>query len=376
MARLTIKFKLIGLIILTVLLLLSGLSTTVWFNMKNMALDTHEENAKIELRLIAQYVKQFIASAGETTGYLAQSPKLETAVTTFPKFFEQGSGDSIVEPEPDDPKFGVYEDWGNVMKTQPSVSCVFMGAEDGGFYMYPKSTLGHGYDPRSRTWYKQARSSSDDLVLTSSYMSTTGEAVVNTVVRVKSDRGDTVGYLGLDIGLGTITNMLGDITIGNSGYVIFMESDGTIIADPKHEKFLFKKAKDIGVEGIAAIAKSKGGMFKSVIDDKLTLINVLDIPEMNYKLAVLIDYDEVMESAVSTQYVILGIGLGLSLLLLVFGFVVSRSIVKPIGLMVGSAESIAQGNYDNVPEDSNFGGELLRLAPCHGRNGWLACSGA
>ena len=91
------------------------------------------------------------------------------------------------------------------------------------------------------------------------------------------------------------------------------------------------------------------------------LVTVLDTPDMGIKLAMFIDYEEVMASAMSTQFIILGIGVILSVILLIFGLLVSRSIVRPVGMMVNAAEAIAQGDYDNVPDESNFAGEVLRL---------------
>ena len=54
-------------------------------------------------------------------------------------------------------------------------------------------------------------------------------------------------------------------------------------------------------------------------------------------------------------------GAGLVAVLALFGLLLSRGIAVPINVLVDAAQGVAQGNFDAVPRDRVFGGELKRL---------------
>ena len=266
--KLTIKSKLLGMIILTVFLLLSGLSVTVWINMKGMALDTHETNSRIELELITQYIGQIVTSSKESAALLAESTALKGAVKDFPKYNVPGAPDVVSEADENESMASAINLWRDMMKSYKNLSSVFAAMEDAGYYQYPGGNIGSGYDPRVRSWYTQGKASPTDVMVTKAYQSTAGIAVIDYIAKVRNANGQFAGLVGVDIELGTMTKMIGDIKIGKTGYVVLMETDGTILAEPKHEKFVFTKAADSGVEGIIRAGESKGGMFEAGVDGK------------------------------------------------------------------------------------------------------------
>ncbi|AKA69082.1 methyl-accepting chemotaxis protein [Clostridium scatologenes] len=114
-----------------------------------------------------------------------------------------------------------------------------------------------GYDPTIRPWYTKAVQDDGKVVLTDPYEDVVkpGTYVVTFAKTVKDpNTKETLGVIGQDIPLDTITKEISDIKIGSSGYAAVVDQTGTIIAH-KDKKLVSKKSKDL--KWLDEIIKSK-----------------------------------------------------------------------------------------------------------------------
>ncbi len=104
-----------------------------------------------------------------------------------------------------------------------------------------------GYDPTNRPWYKKSIENDGKVVLTDPYEDVVkqGTYVVTLAKTVKDpNTKETLGVVGGDIPLDTISKEISNIKIGNNGYAAIIDATGNIIAH-KNKELVGKKSKDL-----------------------------------------------------------------------------------------------------------------------------------
>ena len=90
---------------------------------------------------------------------------------------------------------------------------------------------GDDYDCTTRTWYSCTQTG--ETMLTKTYVAaSTGKTILSAGTPVFDEKDTVVGVVGIDIGLDTVMNMMGNYTIGANGYFMLLTSDGTFVYHP------------------------------------------------------------------------------------------------------------------------------------------------
>lgn len=120
----------------------------------------------------------------------------------------------------------------NAKSTDSTILAIYVGSEQGAFYMDPYAELPSDFDHRTREWYKLAKENPGKIIMTDPYQDVaTGELVV-TLASATQKEGKVVGVVGMDIHLGFLSTTLSDIKIGDEGYVYITDTKGNLIAHP------------------------------------------------------------------------------------------------------------------------------------------------
>ena len=132
--------------------------------------------------------------------------------------------------------FQLYREFGT---THPELLYVYMGSKTGGFLQYPEEALG-GYDPRQRPWYKLAMTNPTEAVVTAAYQGQSGGPMVSVASTIRGQNNNIIGVQSMDVTLDTLTRIVENVKLGETGYIILIDDQGTILADPKNTKHNFK----------------------------------------------------------------------------------------------------------------------------------------
>ncbi|NDV22592.1 methyl-accepting chemotaxis protein [Desulfovibrio sp. JC022] len=358
--RLNIKNKLILLILTAVLLCAGGMASISFVKMTDMAKIAFGESSLNELQQIDMYISEFMHEAELNAKFLAGEPVVINSLGSNPNFVQDSSLDAVNRERMDDKGKVAFDLMKRIVKSHDAYDFAFYGMEDGGFNMYPEDGMPSGYDPRSRPWYSAALSASKDTSVSKAYKSTTGKAVSSVTSKIR-DNGRVIGVVGFDINLSTLTDVVSAIKIGKTGYVILMEGDNTILSDPMNKDHAFKKAEEVGDSGMDVLAAMKDDFTQVNLGGEDKFVRVYTSPALDWKLALLIDRSEIMEGAYDTVKDTLLMGLGIALVLCLFGWFVAKTIATPVQMLVVAAQAVSKGDFDAIPDESRFSGELLTL---------------
>ncbi len=242
----------------------------------------------------------------------------------------------------------VLQSFENLGLRDKSVLNVYVGTEEGKFFLYPHTEMPKDYDPRQRPWYKDAVAKGS-FMWTNPYVDAiTGELVVSAAEPVKDPSGKVVGVVGIDLSLAELSKKIGEIKVGDTGYVYVVDSanntmihpDKSVITKPIPVPELeeaFKAGKDAAV-----IYKYENKATKKM-DEKFSTFTV--IPGINWKVGSSVNMAEISKDA---NLILMNIGLvGIVAVLLsvVLSFLFAKGITRNLNQLVNALGKIRNGDF-------------------------------
>ncbi len=256
--------------------------------------------------------------------------------------------------------YGVFQRFGSAHKDW--VSVISYGTMDGGYLQYPVINRKKGYDSRARGWFKDTMSSSEDVRITKPFMTSKGTPTIGLFTVVRDNSNQPLGVLGFNVDLPIITELISDIKIGETGYVVLVDGDGVVIADPKHPEIDFKKLAEVELGEMNTLADAKEGINAVKIDDVKKAAVVYESAKTGYKYITIVDESQLM-NPVNSMRTILAVVLVLAMIIVMAAtYWLSNSIVKPLVAVQEAASRIAQGDLRDTKLDVNFNDEIGALA--------------
>ncbi len=256
--------------------------------------------------------------------------------------------------------YGVFQRFGSAHKDW--VSVISYGTMDGGYLQYPVINRKKGYDSRARGWFKDTMSSFEDVRITKPFMTSKGTPTIGLFTVVRDNSNQPLGVLGFNVDLPIITELISDIKIGETGYVVLVDGDGVVIADPKHPEIDFKKLTEVELGEMNTLAEAKEGINAVKIDDVKKAAVVYESAKTGYKYITIVDESQLM-NPVNSMRTILAVVLVLAMIIVMAAtYWLSNSIVKPLVAVQEAASRIAQGDLRDTKLDVNSNDEIGALA--------------
>lgn len=168
--------------------------------------------------------------------------------------------------------------------------------------------------------------------------------LINSGHTVTNAQGQIVGVFGLDVSLNQLTDLVKQIKLGESGYLMLVEKGGNVLADPSNPEHNFKSLSELG-GAYAELANAKG-LLEVEIDGTTYMANVWSSEQLGWQFIGLIERDEVMSRANSLTLQIAIVAAILAIAFAMIGAAFASLIVRPIRSVAGGLEGIAQGEGD------------------------------
>lgn len=99
----------------------------------------------------------------------------------------------------------------------------------------------------------------------------------------KDQAGQFAGVVATDVSLKALTDMVQKIRFGETGFLMLVESSGTLLVDGHQPKNNFKKLSELSGDHFSAIAQKDNGVIEVTIDGVDYLANVFTSPTLGWK---------------------------------------------------------------------------------------------
>lgn len=342
---LSIRNKIVLLFAVSTTCLMIGMVTVVGYSVKTESVIRYQENALKQLEDIKNSIDIFFDETLNMVDFLTSNETVRSAddsIHSHKDLTEAVRIDAISKSSKEMELVTLFK---NVIAAYPDYVEVYLGTKWGGYASCFDGEMAGGYDPRKRGWYKTATAANGKAIITDAFSSTVGDVVVCLSKSVYSENNDFIGNIGVEVTLNTLTDLISKIKIGKNGYVILVQNDGTILADPVNPEFNFKNVNEIGNEGLAEVVNENLSKSSFKYNGNNWKADVLSIENTKWKLIALSSVKEIYQQYNSIIRLIFVLSL---VLLLVFGFIFSSFAVKmlnPIASILSLLGKVSNGDF-------------------------------
>lgn len=232
-------------------------------------------------------------------------------------------------------------------QTSLGFGMTFLGLENGAMYRHDPSLNSADYDPRSRSWYRDAKAINSAYV-TAPYISASTKKLAMTFVEPIKINGQFVGAIGGLVFLDSLVDTIMAMNVAGEGYSTLFDGNGNIIAHPNNALIL-KEASTLSPNLNKAFfqkTQTQSSFTQLNLEGKNINMYASNIEGSPWVLGLMMDND-VLEAPL----VQLGISLviGVLILLLIASFIVvqvTRFLLKDLRRVSDSMAMVAKGNGD------------------------------
>nr|MDH3098746.1 methyl-accepting chemotaxis protein [Bacillus velezensis] len=228
------------------------------------------------------------------------------------------------------------EKFGQYTSIHKDVARIYGGTEDGDYAQAPKENTPADYDPRTRTWYKDAVKAGGTLVVTDPYTAASDGRMVVTVAKQMQDG---TGVVAMDITIDQSLKQMQGIKIGQKGFVFITSKNKTYVAHKDH-----KPGDKVSTPWLNEVYSKDNGIISYKLDDQNKKMAFTTNKLTGWKIEGSMELNEIKDASqpvltmgmiVLARSIIIG---GILILLIV------RSITSPLKRLVRSSKQISGGD--------------------------------
>lgn len=207
-------------------------------------------------------------------------------------------------------------------------------------------TSGSDFEVTGREWYQTTQTKK--AMLTKPYIdASTGQMIVSAAAPILDASGKAVGVAGLDLALTHVSDVLEKCKIGETGYMVMMADDGTIIYHPDSsliDSFLMETVHSANLEKLIQTGSEGFTEYKYNGDKRYGYLT--GIGDTGYMVLSSLSVKEFSESVVR-MIVLMVVIFALGTIVIFLAIRQSASaITKPIEELDAAAKELADGNLD------------------------------
>jgi len=316
-------------------------ATLVVLNLRGEARDGFLDGSSREIRQVSNAMNIFFQGINQNVEYMASQPMVAATGSELNKYMSAAPSYELGEQASK-----LLDFMTRLANAHPSYAYLSYGVNDGGYTGWPAGQKFVNYDPRTRPWYQLAMANPGKTVRTGAYYWAADDAVlVSTVRAVANQLGNPGGVVNIDVSLKGLTEIVKQIKLGESGYLMLVESNGNVMVDPRDAAHNFKQLASFG-DGYAALAKAGKGLVEVELNGVRYMANVYPDEQLGWTFIGLIEQSEVMQTTTRLTWLIGVIAVVLAAFFAVVGAAFAKLIVRPINSVTSGLEDIAQGEGD------------------------------
>ncbi|QHS23285.1 HAMP domain-containing protein [Virgibacillus sp. MSP4-1] len=318
--------------------------------------ESFKSSTQSQVQLINESINTYFEGVEENVNLLADHATIRQAddsITTYMNATKANGNITMTPSENGGIEAEIFNVYKNFAASHPNTAYAYMGTEDGGYVQWPEGDTNENYDPRERPFYKKAMENPGEVVRTSPYYFAADDSeIISTVRTIEDEAGNVIGMQGLDVSLEGLTSMVEDIKVGETGYVMLADADGTILTNPNNPETNFKNISELDIPKLQNIASMDDQTLEGNINGLPHFMNVFTSPETGWKLIAVQKKSEIGSKVNEINTYILIISVVFAILAAIFAYVMAKRFSNPILQVVGHLQTMASGDFsEEVPDD-------------------------
>ncbi|MDF0749838.1 methyl-accepting chemotaxis protein [Marinobacter sp. 71-i] len=343
-----LKAKLVTALLVTTLLPVLIISSLTVRNAIEQAETDFIRTTSANIAIVDNSFRNFFDVMGYQVSFLADEPMVTNAKAgDISTYFGEPRKPSIVARQQGGREEAIFNLFSSIGENNPMLGYVYMGDKHGGYLEWPGTAEYGDWDARERPWFDMAKDGNFELVRRDGYYWEPDDAVYVSVLKAfKNSAGQFEGVVALDVSLKSLTDMVKEIELGETGYLMIVQGNGKVLVDGGNPDNNFKALKDMEADYFSTISETEAGVIDVTIDGVDYMANVRESPELGWKFIGFKQTREILEGAVDVGQTTAIIS---SILVVVFGILgiyIANRIITPINLVKDNLKTIAEGEGD------------------------------
>ena len=236
--------------------------------------------------------------------------------------------------------FGIFTD---MVNSNPTISEIQVVTADGRYLTFPGSPLDSSYDPRAADWYKGAWDKPTAFVSDVFQFSATEFPKIAVSMALRNDEEEPVGVVVAFVSVPKLSESIGQIKLGNTGYAMIVDQQGKLLAHPD-KTYALQRPLLTELPVVSNVIAGKSGFDSFHINGMDAFAAYKFDPALKWGMIVVQSVSEVKQEVRRLQLTILVVSLvGLiSLALLLYLYV--RKIIKPVKEVQQKMTAFSEGD--------------------------------
>ncbi|MGN7477780.1 methyl-accepting chemotaxis protein [Solibacillus silvestris] len=341
--KMSVKWKIIGIVITIVIIGLSSLATVSSLIISNKTEEDVIDQSKTIVEQLSTNVQTILGTYGQSLQMIAQSDEIENYYLNNATLFDEADET-------------LREDFQTFLATYSNASGIYTADVEG--LMYEPHFEGlEDVDATTRPWYQLGIENPDAVSWTEPYLdAATGTFTITGVTGIKvNDR--IIGVLAADILLTNLTEMVSSMELGYNGYAVIFDRTGLAIVHPE------SAGEDLSGESYARqlLETTESATIKDSINNVDSIIISERIDNVDWTVATIYDKSSLNSTATDIQKIIFLITIAiLAITFIVLYFFISK-IIRPLYTLGTLMGQVSQGDL-TVQIDVKAKDEIGRLA--------------
>ena len=360
----SIRFRLLRAITITIISIISVICAAVGYELYKRNTTQFNSFTFQQYSNIKKSIDIFIQNGKNVVTMLASHPAVLGADETIYNYTIEAQKSGIIYTHTGKAEQELVTLFRTVEGSFTEFQDVYMGTRWGGIATSWTGEDDLGYDPRQRSWYKQAAEANGDIVITPVYIATDNTPVVAMAKAIKDGNGALLGCVGVDINLTDLTSFINDIRIGNTGYCMLIQDDGMILANAKHSEYNFKTLHETNLAAFTEIGKTSNGSMLVTLDGKMVKTYIFPLPDLGWKLVIFVEQNEILSLFYALVRIMVLIGLAMFVFYFTLAIFASRALQRYFARLETLLGKIAAGDLTDrikVKRNDEIGRLMINL---------------
>ena len=360
---LSIRFRLLRAITITIISIIGFISAVVGYELYKRNTALFNEFTAQQFFNVEKSINLLMQKGENVVTMLASHPAVRGADDTIYNYTIEAQKSGRIYTHDGKTEQELVTLFRSVEESFSEFQDVYMGTRWGGIATSWSGEDELGYDPRQRSWYKQAAEANGAIVITPVYIATDGTPVVAVAKAIKDGNGTLLGCVGVDINLSDLTSFISSVKIGNTGYCMLVQDDGMILADAAHSAFISKNLSDVDA-AFAKITQKKEGSVFITLDGKQRKAYIFPFPELRWKLIVIVEQREILSLFYALVRIMILIGLLMFVIYFTLAIIAARALKRYFARLESMFEKIAAGDLTDrvaVKRNNEIGRLMMNL---------------
>ena len=332
-------------VIFILFLFINIFSVTTALLVINNSNEHYNENAQTSLAQFSDTIDIFFNSKKSILNLVCEDPSIQNIDSSIHSFLNENGQIHTKTYTKSQVEKNAYLTLKNYYENNDDLIEAYVGSRWGGFVTSFEGTMSGGYDPRKRSWYNMAIQSDLPIVLTNAYASTNGETVVCLSRKLYSSNNVFLGVCGFETTLTTLSNLLSMIEVNKGGFLMLVQSDGTVLADTLHSDHVLKNIHDLEKPDLVSAFSLPEGNLKVNLEKSKFFCSTFTNPTTNYRILCFTPTKVIYKDLITTLKTLFIIAIVFGSVITVFTIFISKKQMSPLNGIVKSLRGVANNDF-------------------------------